>query len=122
MAGFGCGKSHALKQCIKIRAAVWKHPAFDLGADSQLNSFIGCARCECTGGDGYIRDDDGENVIEVDHGFSVCGHCTGTCWCDQRYWAGGEGYFDFDRGVEISASELTRKVCDACGSEQCLLD
>ena len=106
-----CDGSHALKDCVKIRAAVWKHPAFDLEGDSPLNSFIGCERCECTGGDGYIWDGEGENVTEIDHDSSICGHCDGTCWCGQRYWVGGEGYFDFERGVEMSVSEWKRKVC-----------
>jgi hypothetical protein len=122
MVGFGCLANHALKDCIKFKAAVWKHPAFDLKADTQLNSFIGCERCECTRGDGYIWDDDGEKVIEVDTEFKVCGHCTGSCWCEQRYWVGGEGYFDFDRGVEVSVFERKNKICDVCDGKGRLFD
>lgn len=122
MIGFGCGESHALKDCVRIQAAVRIHPAFDLQADTQLKSFIGCARCECTRGDGYIWDEDGENIIDVDHNFSSCGHCNGSCWCDQRYWVGGEGYFDIDRGVEVDVSERKKKVCDACCGKGSLFD
>lgn len=111
MRAFGCDGNHALKDCVKVCAAVWKHPAFDLQGDSPLNSFIGCGRCECTGGDGYIYDGDGDNIVDLDHDSSICGHCDGTCWCGQRYWVGGEGYFDFERGVEMSESEWKRKVC-----------
>jgi hypothetical protein len=122
MVGFGCRDNHALKDCMKIRAAVWKHPAFDLEADSPLNSFIGCGRCECTRGDGYIWDDDGENIVDVDTNVQICGHCTNSCWCDQRYWVGGEGYFDFDTGVEVSVFDRKKKMCNVCGGKGCLYD
>ena len=121
MAGFGCRQSHALKDCLKIKAAVWKHPAFELGADTSLNSFIGCRSCRCTKGDGYVWDEDG-NVVDIDDEYRVCGHCRGSCWCDQRYWIGGEGYFDFDAGVEVNEFERKNQVCVACGGKGRLFD
>ncbi len=121
MAGFGCRQNHALKDCLKIRAAVWKHPAFDLEAEAPLNSFIRCRSCQCTKGDGYVWDED-DNIVDVDNDFRICEHCAGQCWCDQRYWIGGEGYFDFDAGVEVSVFDRKPTICDTCGGKGCLYD
>lgn len=118
MTGFGCDEHHALKECMKIRAAVWKHPTFDLNAGTQLESSIECLRCECTG----CGDSDDENVVDVDEESPICGHCDGTCWCEQRYWVGGEVDFDFDRGVEVDVIERKRNVCETCSGRGILVD
>lgn len=93
-----------------MQAAIRVHPAFDPKGHRQLNSLIKCERCECTKGDGYVWDDD-ENVIDVDHEFSICGHCDGSCWCEDRRWIGGDEYGDFNGGVEVGTCLDGRGVC-----------
>lgn len=84
MGAFGCAENHALQHCSMVKAAVFQHPAFDLAGTTSLPSFVSCYRCDCKGGEKYVRDDNND-IVGIDEDL-LCRHCKGSCWCEQRFW------------------------------------